>query len=145
MPSILPCGRVVAEVRVFMPGWSRSGSAMLLVDTGAEASALPHAKMPPAAQGAKASHPITFHIGGVRIHTMLLTGPMAETDVEIRGGGRQTSRVQASPNIRVHLLQPGALPFRGFEGLLGMDMLDSFGIDPVKDAAATFAYMAKRA
>jgi hypothetical protein len=141
--TVLTCGRIAADVRIAMPGGGGSSNVSLLVDTGAEASALPFVNMPAAVQGAGASHPITFHVAGTTVYTMRLNGPVAETEVEPHSRGVVTVQ-KAPPNIRVHFSAIGVAPFNGFDGLLGMDMLDYFSADPVKDAAGTAAYLAQR-
>jgi hypothetical protein len=138
--TILSDGRIAADVRV-------SGSPVvtvnLIIDTGAEASALPFLRMPAAVRSAPVSRPpVTFLLGGAKILTIRLRGMVAETDVEPHGRGPATKAT--SSTIRVHFQAAGTVPFVGFDGILGMDMLDDFAADPVKDAAGKAAYLARR-
>lgn len=139
MATILSDGRITAEVEV---RGSPSSTVTLIVDTGAEASALPLVSMPSSVKSAPASRPVTFYIAGAAVLTFRMSGTRAQTDVEPHGGGITTTAT--SSNIRVHHLSIGTAPFIGFDGLLGMDMLDNFAADPVKDRAGSKAYLASR-
>jgi hypothetical protein len=138
--TILSDGRITVDVRVH---GSPAATVNLIVDTGAEASALPFFSLPPAMRTAPKSQLVTFCIGGARIWTIRLNGAVAETDVEPHGRGGRVTQATSSP-IRVHLQAIGTTPFIGFDGILGMDMLDDFGADPVKDTQGRSAYLALR-
>jgi hypothetical protein len=52
--------------------------------------------------------------------------------------------VKTSLDVRVHLGAAGALPFVGFDGIMGVDMLDDIQADPTKDLAGKTALLARR-
>jgi hypothetical protein len=139
MATILADGRVTTDVEVH---GSPKSTVSLIIDTGAEASALPNVSMPARVKSAPASRPITFYIAGTAILTFRLAGTSSQTDVEAHGGGPPIKAT--SPNIRVHYIATGTAPFIGFDGLLGMDMLDNFAADLVKNKAGSRAYLATR-
>jgi hypothetical protein len=137
--TILTGGRVTTDVEV---GGSPTSTVTLIIDSGAEASALPFASMPSSVKSAPASRPITFYIAGTSILTFRMAGTSSQTDVEPHGGGHPTKAT--SRNIRVHHVAIGTAPFIGFDGLLGMDMLDNFAADLVKNRTGSRAYLAAR-
>jgi hypothetical protein len=139
MATIRTDGRITADVEVH---GSPASTVTLIVDTGSEASALPLVSMPPSVKSAPASRPVTFYVASTSFITWRMGGTAAQTDVEPHGGGSPTKAT--SSNIRVHQLAIGTYPFVGFDGMLGADMLDNFAADPVKDKAATRAYLASR-
>jgi hypothetical protein len=130
-------GRITADVMV------RGKSVSLIVDTGAEASALPFMSIPPSARGATSYGPITFVVAGTMVHTVNLTGVRADAAVEQHGGGRRRS-VTTNSDVRVHFGAAGAVPFVGFDGIMGIDMLDDIQADPTKNFAGTTALLARR-
>jgi hypothetical protein len=140
MASILIDSRIVTEVAV--SNSASTHSASLIVDTGAELSAFPVCRLPSAL---KPTGPvIKMRVGGSTISTFLVRGTTAEIAVEPAGGGVETvKRVKLA--LRVHYLSLPAGPFVNFDGILGMDLLDTFQVDAAKNRGGTHAYLAERA
>lgn len=142
--SILACGRVAATVVVTDSAAGASAHVDLVVDTGAEVSALPHASLGSVLTSATFNQPITFNVAGTTVFTLLANGPVPTVEVEPHGGGLVSTR-HCFRGVRVHFLAIGSGLFSTSDGLLGMDLLDCFRADPVKDKGATRSYLATRA
>jgi hypothetical protein len=141
--SILLDGRVTAFVEIVDRSSGSAAQVDLIVDTGAELSALPNHALGSVLGGAKWSQPVNFVVGGVSVYTLLAKGPDSEVDTESHGGG-SLSRSTCTQGVRVHFIAQSTAPFTGFDGLLGMGLLDAFSADPVKDVNVTRSYLARR-
>jgi hypothetical protein len=144
MATILPDSRITIEITAIDQTVNISAKAELIIDTGADISALLYQKLSTALKNATLGNPITFYVAGSQIQTMLAKGPTSEADVESHGGGG-VSQVQCATGLRVHFVSLPSSPFTSFDGLLGMELLDCFQADPVKDLTGARAYLAKRA
>ena len=134
MTVILSTGLIAVDIQV-----GRT-TIRLLADTGAEASLLPLHSLKGIAAGYQA---IKFLIGGSAIYAVRMRGPTASATLESHNRlGRSTTAT--SKPVWAHALPAGTPPFVGFDGILGMDMLDDFGADAVKDASKGIAYLAQR-
>lgn len=140
--AILPDKRMTATVT--LTARSGTASADVLLDTGAELSALPNHALSPALKGASLGPTVTYVAAGSTISTVVMHGPTAQVPIEPHGGG--TAAVASiSAGVPVHFLAAGSAPFVTFDGIFGIDLLDQFAADPVKDLGATRNYLAKRA
>lgn len=107
-------------------------------------SALPHYKLFPNTTGSAVFGPgFQWIVGGVQFFTLVANGVLSSLDVEPHGGGAAVRR-QTPQGLHVHFLTVPHQAFMAFDGLLGADLLDSFGADPIKDANRTRAYLAER-
>jgi hypothetical protein len=140
MAFILNDGRVITAVRVKNSNYSNENN--VIVDTGSDLSILPYS-MVQHCHGCTLNQIITINIGGVEFHTMTLSGPHFEVDTEQHGGSKPAIS-QCCNDVQVHFLGLPTNPFVHFDGLLGMDMLDAFKVDPIKDLTGKKAYLANR-
>lgn len=138
--KILPCGRVETQLRV-----NTHGSCDGIVDTGAELSILPWHPLSAALKASTVGPGVTASVGGAKIHTMTVTAPVIEIDVEPHGGGSVTTS-QCAQGVQVHFATSGQLPLRTVtsQALLGMDLLDGLGADATKELSCKRAYMVSR-
>lgn len=141
MAVILSDGRITTLVTAFNAS-KHSATADLIVDTGAELSVLPYHKLAAGLGRLSAGPIVRMNVGGAWLQTIVVHGATLETDVEPHGGGPQGT-AKASKSFPVYLQVTNL--FTGFDGLLGMDLLDDFRADAVKDIWGNRAYLAKRA
>jgi hypothetical protein len=141
MAHILPCGRISADVTTC--GVTRT----VLVDTGAEGSAIADAGLILPSPTPGAYRITSYVVAGHTITTYKLRGITADITSQAHGTTVTASRSGAS-DVRFHSEPLGAAPFLtsgGFSGLMGMDLLDDFEVDPVKDRSGGSGYLADRA
>lgn len=142
MAYILPCGRVSADVTTC--GTTRT----VLVDTGAEASAVADAGLILPSPAPGAYRIASYVVAGHTITTYKLRGVKADVTSRAHGTAASASATKTGAlDVRFHSEPLGAAPFYtsgGFTGLMGMDMLDDFKVDPVKDFGGVNGYLADR-
>jgi hypothetical protein len=115
----------------------------VIVDTGAEQSTLPDHSVSAALSHASWGPAVTFFVGGTSVTTVVANGIECKADVQNHGGGAASTET-TSIGIAIHWIAAGTAPFVNFDGLLGIDLLDAFKADPVKDRALTTSYLARR-
>jgi hypothetical protein len=140
---ILPDGRVTTSIQLVHRASGVSGAATVIADTGAAKSALPYHALSTVLTNATLGPVVNFIVAGATISTMIANGLDAKIDTEPHGGG-VVSIASSNMGVAIHYLNPGQTPFGTFDGILGMDLLDEFKADTVKDRAATRSYLAGR-
>ena len=78
---------------------------------------------------------------------MFYPNAIAQVQGEDYGKGPSTTKSVSQNGSGVHVhFHTGNFPppYQGFDGILGVDMLDALSVDPVKDAIRSRAYFAIR-
>jgi hypothetical protein len=142
--AILPDGRTTGSVTARDPSsGGASGTTVVLVDTGSELSALADHALLAALAHARWGPLITFHVAGASVPTVVANGLIFEIRVESHAGV-VVRTATSTIGVPIHSVPAGTSPFTAFDGLLGIDLLDSIQADPVKDRALTRSYLAER-
>jgi hypothetical protein len=141
--AILSDGRTTASVKVIDPPTGASGSTNVIADTGAELSTLPDFAVGVALAHVTWGPTVTFYVAGTSVSTLVANGATSEVEDEPHGGGARMTKTATAP-LHIHYVAAGTAPFTNFEGMFGMDLMDAFEVDPVKDQGKSNAYLARR-
>jgi hypothetical protein len=133
MLTILSCQRATCNLTVYDPASGNKASCSPLVDTGSEYTALSRSALGRALNGSPGPG-VMMHVGGMSLPTVFYPNARVEVLAEAHGQGPSTARSMGN-------FPP---PYQGFDGILGVDMLDALSVDPVKDVARRRAYFAIR-